>query len=230
MTLAKRQRRKALAMTRSPPTSEVRARRPSIAKSVAFFLVGVVAFHGSEVTADDIGRGAELAASGDREAAIRLLQPLAEHGNGKAAWVLGDVYARGVGAAKDVARAIRWYRLAIAYGDLEGYNRIAGLYQNGDGVPKDLQAAIRWYSAAAKRDSSNAKFNLGLIYSDDRSDVTDYVKAYAWLTIADMHEIDAPSGWTPGAFRDRLKAKMTEAQVTEAQQRVQRWIAHREAP
>jgi hypothetical protein len=48
-----------------------------------------------------------------------------------------------------------------------------------------------------------------MIYSDDRSGVADYVRAYAWLTIADTHKIDAPPGWTPGAFRDRLAVKMT---------------------
>jgi len=220
----------ALSMTSYPIIVAFNTRCCNIIRFIALYLVSVIAFYGSEAPADQLGEGAEAAANNDRETAIRLLQPLAEHGNGKAAWVLGDVYAQGLGAPKDAARAIRWYRLAIAYGDLEGYNRIAELYRRGDGVPKDPRSAIRWYSAAAKRGSSIAKFNLGMIYSDDRSGVTDYVKAYAWLTIADMHKADAPPGWTPGAFRDHLKSNMTEAQVAEAKRRVKRWIDRRELP
>ena len=74
------------------------------------------------------------------------------------------------------------------------------------------------------------QFNLGQIYSDDRNDITDYVRAYAWLTIADMHKVDAPPGWTPGAFRDRMAAKMTAAQIAEGRRRVTRWVNRRELP
>jgi TPR repeat protein len=54
---------------------------------------------------------------GDYMPAIRLFRPLAENGNAKAQNVLGVMYRRGEGVARNSVRAFLWFSRAAARGD-----------------------------------------------------------------------------------------------------------------
>ena len=54
---------------------------------------------------------------GDYVPAIRLFRPLAEKGNPKAQSVLGKMYRKGQGVARNSARAFMWFSLAARRGD-----------------------------------------------------------------------------------------------------------------
>ena len=54
---------------------------------------------------------------GDYVPAIRLFRPLAERGNAKAQSLIGSMYHRGQGVARNPARAFRWFSRAAARGD-----------------------------------------------------------------------------------------------------------------
>jgi hypothetical protein len=54
---------------------------------------------------------------GDYAPAIRLFRPLAEQGNTKAQSVLGVMYHRGQGVARNSVRAFMWFSRAAARGD-----------------------------------------------------------------------------------------------------------------
>ena len=54
---------------------------------------------------------------GDYVPAIRLFRPLAEQGNAKAQSVLGVMYHRGQGVARNSVRAFIWFSRAAARGD-----------------------------------------------------------------------------------------------------------------
>jgi TPR repeat protein len=54
---------------------------------------------------------------GDYMPAIRLFRPLAEQGNPKAQSLLGVMYRKGEGVARNSARAFIWFRRAAAHGD-----------------------------------------------------------------------------------------------------------------
>ena len=54
---------------------------------------------------------------GDYVPAIRLFRPLAEQGNAKAQNVLGVMYRRGQGVARNSVRAFVWFSRAAAHGD-----------------------------------------------------------------------------------------------------------------
>jgi TPR repeat protein len=56
---------------------------------------------------------------GDYMPAIRLFRPLAEHGNAKAQHLIGVMYHRGEGVARNSVRAFAWFTLAAAHGDRE---------------------------------------------------------------------------------------------------------------
>jgi len=54
---------------------------------------------------------------GDYVPAVRLFRPLAEQGNAKAQNVLGVMYRRGQGVARNSVRAFVWFSRAAARGD-----------------------------------------------------------------------------------------------------------------
>jgi TPR repeat protein len=72
--------------------------------------------------------------SGDYMPAIRLFRPLAEKGNPKAQSVIGAMYRKGEGVARNSLRAFMWFSLAAARGDAKAK---AELHE----VSKDMTSA-----------------------------------------------------------------------------------------
>jgi TPR repeat protein len=54
---------------------------------------------------------------GDYMPAIRLFRPLAKQGNARAQHLIGVMYHRGEGVARNPVRALAWFTLAAARGD-----------------------------------------------------------------------------------------------------------------
>src|SRR5512141_1314494 len=54
---------------------------------------------------------------GDYMPAIRLFRPLAEAGNARAQHLLGVMYHKGQGVARNSVRALAWFRVAAKRGD-----------------------------------------------------------------------------------------------------------------
>jgi TPR repeat protein len=54
---------------------------------------------------------------GDYMPAIRLFRPLAEQGNARAQHLIGVMYHKGEGVARNSVRAFAWFSLAAAHGD-----------------------------------------------------------------------------------------------------------------
>ena len=54
---------------------------------------------------------------GDYMPAIRLFRPLAKQGNARAQHLIGVMYHRGQGVARNSVRALAWFTLAAARGD-----------------------------------------------------------------------------------------------------------------
>jgi TPR repeat protein len=54
---------------------------------------------------------------GDYMPAIRLFRPLAEGGNAKAQHLIGVMYHKGEGVARNSVRALAWFSLAAKHGD-----------------------------------------------------------------------------------------------------------------
>jgi TPR repeat protein len=66
---------------------------------------------------------------GDYVPAIRLFRPLAEKGNPKAQSVLGVMYRRGQGGARNSAHAFVWFSLAAARGDAKAKTELRDVSQ-----------------------------------------------------------------------------------------------------
>lgn len=94
------------------------------------------------------------------------------------------------------------------------------LYDNGHGVPMDDQKAIEWYRKAAEQGLPQAQINLGIMYEEGEGGAADPVQAYFWYAMADSQG----DSQGPQAKRE-IAAKMTPAQVAEAEKKIKEWRA-----
>ncbi len=98
------------------------------------------------------------------------------------------------------------------------------MYDNSRGVPQDYAEAVKWYCKAAEQGFAEAQFNLGVIYGKGQRVPQDYVQAHMWYNLA-------ASRLPPGSDRDMavmnreaLAARMTPAQIAEAQRLAREWM------
>ena len=94
---------------------------------------------------------------------------------------LGDRYRTGVGAARDYAAAMRWYRMAADRQYAPAQNNIGVMYELGLGVGVDLTAAAKWYALAAAQGESHAQHSLGILLGGGHGVAKDLVAAAALI-------------------------------------------------
>jgi uncharacterized protein len=88
-------------------------------------------------------------------------------------------------------------------------------------VPQDYAAAASWYRKAADQGHARAQFNLGTMYFLGQGVPQDYISAHVWLSLG------AAGGNEDAAKnRDIVAAKMTPAQMAEAERLVRKWKPH----
>jgi TPR repeat protein len=127
---------------------------------------------------------------------------------------IADPFADGVAALdrRDYATALQLLRPLAESGNLDAQINLANMYFDGNGVPQDYREGVKWYQLAADKGSADAQIALGFLYEYGDAVRQDYVQAYKWFDLA-----DAPS------YRDAVAAKMTPAQIAEAEQLAKEW-------
>ena len=92
-------------------------------------------------------------------------------------------------------------------------------------VPEDHAEAVERYREAAEQGDAEAQSILGLMYFTGRGVLQDYVEAHMWLNLAASRFSAAETRNRDQAIRDRdhVAAKMTPAQVAEAQKLAREW-------
>ena len=162
--------------------------------------------------------GLVAAQKGDYATALRLWRPLAEQGDAFAQYNLGVMYDAGWGVTQDDVQAVSWYRKSAEQGDAEAQTNLGVMYDKGRGVPQDYAAAAFWYRKSAEQGDARAQYNLGLMYRNGEGVTQDYVQAHMWLNLAAANgDADAVKN------RDIVAAKMTPAQIAEAQKLAREW-------
>jgi len=106
-------------------------------------------------------------ARGDYATEYKLLVPLAKAGDSNAEYNLGVLYMKGLGVAKDPARALRWYRKAAAGGNALAKFGLGVMYATGVGVPQDYLEARMWFDLAVEGiPETDAKHATAVEYRD----------------------------------------------------------------
>jgi TPR repeat protein len=85
--------------------------------------------------------------------------------------------------------------------------------------------AVAWYSKSADQGHPVAQYNLGVIYERGQGVPQDYARAHMWFNLAASHaRNDAfPFRGLAVKARDEVAAKMTPAQIDEAQRLTSEW-------
>jgi TPR repeat protein len=132
--------------------------------------------------------------SGNHEAAMRVLLPIAEDGDAAAQNAIGELIADRFEAAawfrkaafqgfpraqvnlgfvlEETGRiaakkeAARWYRCAAEQGFAAGQHHLARHYETGDGLARDLSQAVFWYVKACNQNFAAAQFAFGRMRRD----------------------------------------------------------------
>lgn len=95
------------------------------------------------------------------------LAALAKAGDGKAAYVLGDIFDQGDrDRPRNFKAALGWYMRAAELGDGDALNNLGSMSQHGDGLPKDMIAARDYYERAVAVGNPVAMGNLGKFYQN----------------------------------------------------------------
>ena len=146
---------------------------------------------------------------------------------------LGVKHAAGKGVPQDYVQAANWYRKAADRGLAAAQWSLGNLYRSGEGVPQNDAEALKWYRKAADQGNVGALLALGNMYSGlvDRSYgrlagvPQDYVLAHAYysLTLARLSAAGEALRSPTLEDRDEIAAKMTPAQIAEAQKLVREW-------
>lgn len=87
--------------------------------------------------------------SQDFATAARGFQLVADRGNARGQFFLGELYLTGRGVKQDYARALMLERAAAEQGSEEAQYTLGGMYERGEGVDKDPVQANVWYSLSA---------------------------------------------------------------------------------
>jgi TPR repeat protein len=109
--------------------------------------------------------------------ALEWFRKASAQGNAIAATNIGEMYANGLGVAKNATEAATWYRLGADRGNAPAQNQLGRLYESGQGVPQDYAEAIKWYRLAADQKHSAAQTNLGAMYAQGHGVPADHVEA-----------------------------------------------------
>jgi uncharacterized protein len=162
---------------------------------------------------------------GDFAAATALLRPLAEEGNAKAQFHLGRMYAFGQGVVQDPREAVAWYRKAAEQGNADAEYVLAVMVEDGAASsPRDAAEARAWLRQAAEQGGFNAQFRLGMAYAiGDLGLPRDDVLARMWLSLAARRAENAYVHDLVAKERAKISARMTAAEIAEAQRQAMEW-------
>jgi TPR repeat protein len=112
----------------------------------------------------------------------------------------------------DYATALRLLLPLAEKGNPDAQINLGNMYFDGNGVPLDYAESVKWYLLAADQGSADAQIALGFLYEYGEAVPQDYVQAHKWFDLAGS-----------SLYRDTLAAKMTPAQIAEAQKLAREW-------
>ncbi len=118
----------------------------------------------------------------------------------------------------DYATALREFRVLAEQGDADAQFSLGDMYYSGYGVPQDNTEAVRWYRKAADQGDISGQDSLAIMYYAGWGVPQNYVQAHMWWNLAAAlgHKYAAKK-------RAIVAAKMTAAQIAEAQRLAQDW-------
>lgn len=148
-------------------------------------MIGVASLAQQTALASPLEDALKALEAGSSPKAVETLTRLANEGNARAQFRLGDLYYHGNGVAEDEAMAIYWWKKSAASGNAEAMYQIAHAYLFGitaaKSVPDPDREAALWYFQAASAGHAEAAYTLGLLFLAGKGVVEDRNEAIRWF-------------------------------------------------
>ncbi len=101
-----------------------------------------------------------------------------------ARYAIGREYYLGLGAEKDYAEAVKWFRSSAEL-EYDFAQRMLGqCYFYGYGVEQSYEEAFKWYQLAADQENSHAQMRLGVMYENGYFVEQNYDEALKWYRLS----------------------------------------------
>lgn len=104
----------------------------------------------------DFDQGVSAAEKGNYAEAFCIWKPLAEVGHAQAQYRLGWLYAKGLGLAISMDKALHWWQSAADLGHADAQFSIAWAHHHGEGVVTDMTKALDYYLQASRHGQTDA--------------------------------------------------------------------------
>ncbi len=137
-----------------------------------------------ESSAEQLKLGKLAFANGNDAVALNLFERLAAENNPTAQYWLAHMSELGVGAPKDIPKAISLYEKAAAQNSIPAQARLGEIYLNGDLTPPDYAKAFDLLGKAARQGNPRAAMLLGQMYRFGLGTAADPIESYAWSEVA----------------------------------------------
>lgn len=92
------------------------------------------------------------------------LELAGEQNNSAAQQMLGDLYASGLGVARNLVLSAEWRKKAASRGSTDAQLSLGKMYLSGEGVEKSQEQAERWFKRAARKGNIEAQDLLIAMY------------------------------------------------------------------
>ena len=172
--------------------------------------------------ADPFEQGVDAYERGDYATALEKWRPLVKI-DPRAATNVGIMYAEGLGVQKDPVEALNLLGPAAIVGNATAQTRLGMLFAQGVNSAPNYETAATWYRGAADQGYPNAQMLLGLAYAQGEGVPQDYVAAHMWINLAVAKLPPGKARQSALETRDLVAAKMTPAQIAEAQDLARNW-------
>ncbi len=118
---------------------------------------------------------------GDFKTAFEILLPLAQAGDSRSMWLLGDIHGDSAGESADLVKAEAYYLQSARAGNLVGMNKLAQFYRMKAEKPRQ---ALKWWLALFREGVFEAAYSIGYLYRDGLlGGQPEEVEALAWFRI-----------------------------------------------
>ncbi len=122
------------------------------------------------------------------------LKTVADKGDPKAQFELGERFHLGRGVLQDSITAVDWWQKSAAQKYPPAELSLGIAYGTGDGVPKSEQKGVELCQAAADSGWARAQENMGMLYFLGAGVQKDYSRAFGWFKAA------ADQDWPPAQY------------------------------
>lgn len=110
-----------------------------------------------------------------------LIKSLAENGDAKSQYLLGEMYFKGNNVIQDYSLAEKWFLKSADQGNTDAQTAIGSMYLNGYGVRQNPITAMEWHKKSASLGNSTAQAAIGLMYFKGNGITKSYPDAINWF-------------------------------------------------